>query len=91
MVDGPTAVPFPVCVYPVRMARVNVYLPDDLADAVRAADLNVSAIAQEALAGALAAQDIDVWLDQVSGLPATGVTHEQVIEAVAAARDEFGA
>ena len=36
-------------VYPVCMARVNIYLPDDLARRAREADLNVSGIAQEAL------------------------------------------
>lgn len=31
------------------MARVNVYLPDELAAQVREADVNVSALTQEAL------------------------------------------
>ena len=32
-----------------RMARVNVYLPDDLAAKARAADLNVSRLTQAAI------------------------------------------
>ena len=35
---------------PLRMARVNVYLPDDLADEVRLSGLNVSAVGHEAFA-----------------------------------------
>ena len=73
------------------MARVNVYLPDELAAAVREADLNVSAIAQAALADELAAQAADAWLEEVAALRPTGVRHSAVLDAVAAARDEFGA
>jgi post-segregation antitoxin (ccd killing protein) len=73
-----------------RMARVNVYLPDDLADAVRQADLNVSAIAQEALMSALEVQASTRWLDEVSALAPSGVGHEEALDAVSAARDELG-
>lgn len=73
-----------------RMPRVNVYLPDDLAAAVREADLNVSGIAQAALAAALAERQTDRWLDEVARLRPTGVTHAQVLDAVGAARDELG-
>jgi post-segregation antitoxin (ccd killing protein) len=77
------------CVYAMRMARVNVYLPDDLAAAVRKAGLNVSGIAQEALTAALAARDTDRWLDSIAALRPTAVTHAQVLEALHAARDEL--
>ena len=73
-----------------RMARVNVYLPDDLASAVKAADLNVSAIAQAALADELAARDTNRWLDELAARPSLGISHEEVLEAVRAAREEFG-
>ena len=74
-----------------RMARVNVYLPDELAHAVREADLNVSAIAQEALRAELAAQRQHAWLDEVRRLPPTGITHEEALAALDAAREELGA
>lgn len=83
----------PTCghVYAMRMARVNVYLPDDLAAAVREADLNVSGIAQQALTAALAERRAARWLDDIARLRPTGATHSQVLDAVDAARDELGA
>lgn len=72
-----------------HMARVNVYLPDHLAAAVREADLNVSSIAQEALAAALFARETDRWLDDIAGLRPTAVTHAQVLDAMEAARAEL--
>ncbi len=74
-----------------RMARVNVYLPDSLAVAVREAGLNVSGITQDALAAALADRETDRWLDDVARLRPTAATHAQVLDAVAAARDELEA
>lgn len=76
--------------YSMRMARVNVYLPDDLADAAREADLNVSGITQAALKAALAERDTNRWLDSVARLQPTRVTHAQALDAVHAARDEMG-
>jgi post-segregation antitoxin (ccd killing protein) len=73
-----------------RMARVNVYLPDDLAEASRAAGLNVSRIAQDALRAALEATATSTWLDGVRTLPPTGITHDDALDAVRAARDELG-
>jgi post-segregation antitoxin (ccd killing protein) len=72
------------------MARVNVYLPDELAAAVKAADINVSAIAQAALADELAIRDTNRWLDELKSLPRIEVPHEEVLAAVHAARDELG-
>jgi post-segregation antitoxin (ccd killing protein) len=74
-----------------RMARVNVYLPDELAAAVKEADLNVSAIAQAALADELAARETNRWLDELRRLPSLDISHAEVLEAVRAAREEFGA
>jgi post-segregation antitoxin (ccd killing protein) len=73
-----------------RMARVNVYLPDDLARQAREAGLNVSGVAQDALRTALARGEADRWLDRLEALPRLGVSHERVIEAVDDARAEFG-
>lgn len=74
-----------------RMARVNVYLPDDLAQRARKAGLNISGVAQDALRGALTRGDTDHWLDRLEALPRQGVAHERVIEALDEARAELGA
>ncbi len=73
-----------------RMARVNVYLPDELADEVRRADLNVSRIAQAALRAELAAGEAGRWLDRVDSLAPTGIDHDRVVAAIAEARSELG-
>ena len=73
-----------------RMARVNVYLPDDLADAAREAGLNVSGITQAALMSALAERDTNRWLDSIARMQPTKATHAQALEALHAARDEMG-
>lgn len=73
-----------------RMARVNVYLPDDLADAARKAGLNVSGITQAALTSALAERDTNRWLDSIARMQPTKVTHAEALEALHAARDELG-
>jgi post-segregation antitoxin (ccd killing protein) len=72
------------------LARVNVYLPDDLAEDARAAGLNVSSIAQEPLRRELAQRRTSTWLERVRELPPTGVAHEQTLEAIDAARDDIG-
>lgn len=77
-------------VYNMRIARVNVYLPDELAARARAAGLNISGVAQEALRGALAAGETDRWLAGLEALPRAGVAHEHVIVALDAAREELG-
>jgi len=77
------------CVYTMRMARVNVYLPDDLAAEVKAAGLNVSNLTQQALRRALATNEVDRWLAGAAAMRPLGIRHETVLEAVAGARDEF--
>ena len=72
-----------------RMARVNVYLPNDLAAEVRAAGLNVSNLTQEVLRSALAARSTDDWLDGFASMPSPGIDHARVAEAVEAAKDEI--
>ena len=55
-----------------RMARVNVYLPDDLAAQAKAAGLNVSGLTQEAIESALAALGLTGWIaSQPDGLVVT--------------------
>jgi post-segregation antitoxin (ccd killing protein) len=73
-----------------RMARVNVYLPDELAQEARTAGLNISRVAQEALSNTLAAGETDRWLDRLEGLASPDIAHERVIEALDEARSELG-
>jgi post-segregation antitoxin (ccd killing protein) len=74
-----------------RMARVNVYLPDELAKRARDAGLNISGVTQEALRDALAPVETDRWLKRLDAMPQTDITHEEVIRALDEAREEFGA
>jgi len=79
-----------VSVYIVCMARINVYVPDDLARAAREAGLNVSSLTQAALKNALAPHATNAWLKSLTPTK-SGATHEQVMESLDAAREEFGA
>ncbi|MGH3458778.1 type II toxin-antitoxin system CcdA family antitoxin [Aeromicrobium sp.] len=72
------------------MARLNVYVPDELAKAARAAGLNVSALTQAAIDRALAAAATNDWLNSLPRGNTTGVTHEQAMAALEEARDELG-
>jgi post-segregation antitoxin (ccd killing protein) len=76
-------------VYHMRMSRVNVYLPDDLADQAKEAGLNISRLTQEAIRSSLANQSLDRWLKQVAELNSPGVRHPEVIEAVNSAKDDL--
>jgi post-segregation antitoxin (ccd killing protein) len=73
-----------------RMARVNVYLPDELAQEARAAGLNISRVTQEALSSTLAHVETDRWLDRLERLQRAEIPHEQVIEAIDETRAELG-
>ena len=71
------------------MARVNVYLPDDLAEVAKESGLNISRLAQEAIRRAVDARGLDLWLDQAAALPPTGIDLAIITEAVSAAKDEL--
>ncbi len=73
-----------------RIARVNVYLPDELAQKARAAGLNVSKVTQQALSNTLAQSETNRWLDHLDCLPRVEVSHRRVIDAIDEARAEFG-
>ncbi len=77
--------------YSVCMARVNVYLPDDLAENAKLAGVSISAITQDALRGALAALDTDAWLDGLELSFGADIEHERVLAAIDQAREDFGA
>ena len=70
------------------MARLNVSVPDELATAARSAHLNVSALTQAAIRRALAERSSAAWLRTVRDLPATGVLHDDALDALDAVRDE---
>lgn len=72
-----------------RMSRVNVYLPDDLAQEAKKAGLNISGLTQEAIRSSLATHNLETWLQKVAELEAPGVSHQSVIDAVNAAKDEL--
>jgi post-segregation antitoxin (ccd killing protein) len=71
------------------MARVNVYLPDDLADQARDAGLNVSSLTQDAVRSALSATKAEEWLSRVGKLSPTGIRHDAVMSAVSEAKDDL--
>jgi post-segregation antitoxin (ccd killing protein) len=77
-------------VYYVCMSRVNIYLPDDLAAAAKEAGVNLSQIAQEALRNELGRNRTAEWVTRVRKLAPTGVTHDEVMAALNAAREEMG-
>ena len=72
------------------MARVNVYLPDDLAEEARAAGLNVSNVAQAALRHELARRSTTEWLGQLAPPEPRVATHDEVLAALDESRDELG-
>lgn len=71
------------------MARINVYLPDELAAAARTAGLNVSALTQQAINDSLARQATDAWLAGL-GDEESAVSHDEVLAALDEARAELG-
>jgi post-segregation antitoxin (ccd killing protein) len=71
------------------MARVNIYLPDTLADEAKAAGLNVSKLAQEAVRSALSVEQVNAWLDSVAAMRRARISHEDVLQAVREAKSEL--
>jgi post-segregation antitoxin (ccd killing protein) len=71
-----------------RIARVNVYLPDELADQARREGLNVSALAQDAIEQSLLQSSTSSWLASLAQMSSHTATHADVIEALDAVRKE---
>lgn len=71
------------------MARLNVYVPDELADRARAHGLNVSALTQAAILAEVERASVSKWLDSLPPVSRV-VTHDAVLAAIDAAREEFG-
>ena len=78
------------CAYCVRMALVSLRLPDDLVEQARAADLDISGLARDAIRRVLDERAVNEWLDDLASLPSLGIDPAIVKEAVRAAKDEFG-
>jgi post-segregation antitoxin (ccd killing protein) len=72
------------------MARLNVWVPDELAEQARSEGLNVSAVTQAALSDELACRDLDAWLDSLPEPRRDGPSHEAAMRALDEAREEFG-
>jgi post-segregation antitoxin (ccd killing protein) len=70
------------------MTRLNVYLPDELAAAAKEAGLNVSAVTQDAVRRTLSARSTDDWLATLRPATTPVPTHDVVLEALDAVRDE---
>jgi post-segregation antitoxin (ccd killing protein) len=75
-------------VYIVCMARLNVYIPDELAEQARSAGLNVSALTQVAIADELQRRATDAWLVSLPE-PRSMVSHRTVMDALDEARAEL--
>lgn len=72
-----------------RMSRINVYVPDDLAAEARSAKLNISAVVQDALRRELNRQRTNEWLEGLRRLPRVNVTHDEAMEALDKAKEEL--
>ena len=70
------------------MARLNVYVPDDLAERARRAGLNISALAQAAILAELDHHATAAWLDALPH-PARPASHGAALTALDAARGDF--
>jgi post-segregation antitoxin (ccd killing protein) len=73
------------CVYTMHMARLNVYVPDELAEEAKRADLNISSLTQEAIKLSLRLRSTDDWLVTLKR-PRRKVSHEAVLRALDASR-----
>jgi post-segregation antitoxin (ccd killing protein) len=72
------------------MARINVYVPDELADAARAASLNISSLTQQAIRRELDHSALQQWLSELKARRPIEVSTDDVVAAVDASRDELG-
>ena len=66
-----------------HMARIHIYIPDQLAAQARESGLNVSALTQSAIHNELAAASTDEWLSRLQySIESTGVQHELALAAL---------
>lgn len=69
-------------VYIVCIARLNVYLPDELAEAIRPLDWNLSNLLQSAVRERLDRQRLDTWLSELKHSPSGAAVHGQTLAAL---------
>ncbi|GAA1523218.1 type II toxin-antitoxin system CcdA family antitoxin [Nocardioides humi] len=73
------------------MARLNVYVPDDLAARARQAELNVSRLTQDAIEAELRRAELNAWLKEVrADPPLKGVSDEAMRRVMEEVKDELG-
>ncbi len=73
------------------MARVNVYIPDQLAEQARLANVNVSAITQAALTRQLEVLGFRSWIEQLAEeLEPVILPDDRVQAALDSGREDFG-
>jgi post-segregation antitoxin (ccd killing protein) len=73
------------------MAKVTIYMPDDLLAEAKDAELNISGLAQAAVAAALRRAKTDAWLEELGRRPRSSVGSEDVDRALREVRDSWGA
>lgn len=73
------------------MARLNIYVPDELAERARKRGLNVSALAQAAVTAELARNATGDWLAEIPVRTDRRIpSHATALGALDAARDDLG-
>jgi post-segregation antitoxin (ccd killing protein) len=78
-----------MCGYDVEMARVNIYLPDDTAEAARREGLNVSRVCRDAVEAALRAARQRAWLAALQDREPIELDPDVVLAAVREARSSI--
>jgi post-segregation antitoxin (ccd killing protein) len=73
------------------MAKVTIYMPDELLAEAKEAGLNISGLAQDAVAAALQTAKTEAWLRSMRARPRSGVKSEDVQQALREVRDNWGA
>ncbi len=72
------------------MTRLNIYMPDELAEKARARGLNISALTQAAVTAELTRSATAEWLEGIPPRPAARIDHASALNALEAERDELG-
>lgn len=73
------------------MARLNVYVPDELAARAREAGLNVSKLTQEAIETELQRSAMRAWSERVrANPPLAEIPREEMQRIMDEVRDDFG-
>jgi post-segregation antitoxin (ccd killing protein) len=73
------------------MAKVTIYMPDELLVAAKDAGLNISGLAQHAVRVALRSAKTDAWLEELRRCPRSTVRSEDVDRTLREVRDRWGA